>query len=434
MPFLPYYTILLRVLLCYNLKDKEKEKEMKRREFIISSALAVSGTTLLSGCGKKDIIKKEGEVAKRKFKDLDIPLLGFGCMRLPMQGNEIDMQELDKMVDYCMEHGANYFDTAYMYVNGQSENAMGKTLSRYKREDYILADKSPIYKMKTQEDVRKIFEEQLNKCKVEYFDFYMCHNINKNTVDTYRNVNMYEELLKLKNEGKIKYLGFSFHGTPEILREVVKEHKWDFCQLQINYLDWDVVKAHEQYDIAQEADIPVIVMEPLRGGGLVNLSDKSMEKLKEHYPNATPAEFGLRWAASRQNVITVLSGMSNLEQVKQNIDTFINYEDMTKEEERVADEMAKIIQSQGEINCTACKYCLEVCPKNINIPAAFALYNQYKVVNNKMMFTIYYDTLDDSERPEECIKCGLCSRNCPQNLEIPDLLVKIADEYKQIKG
>lgn len=408
---------------------------MKRREFLLNSALAVGGTALLTGCGKKELIKKEGQVFKRKFKDLEVPLLGFGCMRLPMtKDNEIDMIELDKMVDYSMEYGANYFDTAYMYVNGQSEIAMGKTLNRYKREEYILADKSPIYKMRNKEDVRKTFEEQCKKCQVDYFDFYMCHNINKNTVDIYKNVDMYEELSKLKQEGKIKYLGFSFHGTPDILKDVVKEHKWDFCQLQINYLDWDVVKAHEQYEIVQAEKIPVIVMEPLRGGGLVNLSDKAMDKLKSLYPNATPAEFGLRWAASRQNVITVLSGMSNLQQVKENVETFLNYKDMDADEEKAADEIAKIIQSQGEINCTACKYCLEVCPRNINIPAAFALYNQYKVTNNKMLFSIYYDTLAESEKPEQCIKCGLCSKNCPQNLQIPELLSKISDEYKKIKA
>lgn len=407
---------------------------MKRREFIINSAIAIGGTALLSGCGEKKLIKSENQVAKRKYRDIEVPLLALGCMRLPMRNDEIDQQELDRMVDYCMEHGANYFDTAYMYVDSKSELAIGKSLKRYKREDFILADKSPIYKMKTREDVREIFDEQLKKCQVEYFDFYMCHNINKNTVDTYRNVAMYDELVKLKKEGKIKYLGFSFHGTPDILREVVKEHKWDFAQLQINYLDWDVVKAKEQYDIVQAEGIPVTVMEPLRGGGLVNLSDKALAKLKEHYPDTTPASFGLRWAASRKNVVTVLSGMSNLQQVKENIQTFIDYKEMTEDEIKVADEISKIIQSQGEINCTACKYCMEVCPRGINIPAAFALYNQYKVSKSKMSFTMYYDTLSEAEQPDACIKCGLCSKNCPQNLDIPALLTKIADEYKKIKA
>ena len=407
---------------------------MKRREFIINSALAIGGTALLSACGEKKLIKSENQVAKRRYRDIEVPLLALGCMRLPMRNDEIDQQELDRMVDYCMEHGANYFDTAYMYVDSKSELAIGKSLKRYKREDFILADKSPIYKMKTREDVRKIFDEQLKKCQVEYFDFYMCHNINKNSVDTYRNVAMYDELVKLKKEGRIKYLGFSFHGTPDILREVVKEHKWNFAQLQINYLDWDVVKAKEQYDIVQAEGIPVTVMEPLRGGGLVNLSDKALAKLKEHYPDTTPASFGLRWAASRKNVVTVLSGMSNLQQVKENIQTFIDYKEMTEDEIKVADEISKIIQSQGEINCTACKYCMEVCPRGINIPAAFALYNQYKVSKSKMSFTMYYDTLSEAEQPDACIKCGLCSKNCPQNLDIPALLTKIADEYKKIKA
>ncbi len=351
-----------------------------------------------------------------------------------MDGKKVDMAELDRMVEYAMAHGANYFDTAYMYVDEMSEIAIGKTLKKYERDSFILADKSPIYKMSSREDVRKIFDEQRKKCQVDYYDFYMCHNINVNTVDTYRNVKMYDELLKLKEEGKIKYLGFSFHGTPEILREVVKEHQWDFAQLQVNYLDWDVVKAHEQYDIVQAEGIPVTVMEPLRGGGLVNLSEKSLAKLKEHYPNATPAEFGLRWAASRANVITVLSGMSNLQQMKENIATFENYIPMSEDEIKVADEMAKIIQSQGEINCTACKYCMEVCPKGINIPAIFSLYNQYKVMKSPFHLKIYYETLADSEKANNCIKCGLCNKNCPQNLPIPDLLAQVQSEYEKAKA
>ncbi len=407
---------------------------MKRREFIINSALTLGGTALLAGCGKHEVILSENQVAKRKFKSLDVPLLGFGCMRLPMKGDEVDMNELEKMVEYAMQHGANYFDTAYMYVDGKSEIAMGKVLKNYNRKDIIIADKSPAMYMKSKDDVKRIFEEQLKKCQTDYFDFYMVHNINKNTIDNYRNFEMYKQLDDFRRQGLVKYVGFSFHGTPDMLREVAPEHPWDFAQLQINYLDWDVVKAHEQYDIVQAQKIPVTVMEPLRGGGLVNLSDKAMAKLKEHYPDTTPAAFGLRWAASRANVVTVLSGMSNLQQMKENIETFIHYKDMTEEEIKVADEVAKIIQSQGEINCTACRYCMEVCPRGINIPAAFALYNQYKVTGNKMLFSIYYDTLADAEKPDKCIKCGLCNKNCPQSLEIPTLLAKIEDTYKKIKA
>lgn len=332
-----------------------------------------------------------------------------------------------------MNHGANYFDTAYMYVDGKSEEAMGKVLKKYKREDFYLASKSPIYKMNSKEDVRKIFEEQLKRCQVEYFDFYMAHNINKNTYDTFKKVEMYNELLKLKNEGKIKYLGFSFHGTPEILKEVVANYKWDFAQLQVNYLDWDVVKGKEQYDIVQEKGIPVTVMEPLRGGGLVNLSPKALEKLKEKYPMLTPASFGLRWASSLDNVVTVLSGMSNLKQMEENVQTFIDYKPMDENEKLLANEMSKIIQSQGEINCTACKYCTEVCPRGINIPAIFQLHNQYKVTKNKMLYGVYYNSLADSEQADKCIKCNLCNKNCPQSLEIPQLLAKIDKEVKALE-
>ena len=405
---------------------------MKRREFIINSALTLGGAALLAGCGKHEVILSENQIAKRKFKDLSVPLLGFGCMRLPMRGEEVDMNELEKMVEYAMQHGANYFDTAYMYVDGKSEIAMGKVLSNYKREDIILADKSPAMYMKSKDDVKRIFEEQLKKCKTDYFDFYMVHNINKNTIDNYRNFEMFNQLNEFKKQGLVKYVGFSFHGTPEMLREVAPEHPWDFAQLQINYLDWDVVKAHEQYDIVQAQKIPVTVMEPLRGGGLVNLSEKAAAKLKELYPDTTPAAFGLRWAASRSNVITVLSGMSNLKQMQENIQTFIDYKDMTEAEIKAADEIAKIIQSQGEINCTACKYCTEVCPRGINIPAAFALYNQYKVTKNKMIFSMYYSTLGESEKPDKCIKCGLCNKNCPQSLDIPNLLSKVESAYKEV--
>ncbi len=399
---------------------------MKRREFILNSVLAAGTAVLMTaGCGKKDIIKTQGRVAKRKYKDIEVPLLGFGCMRLPMRGSEVDMQELEQMADYALSHGANYFDTAYMYVDGKSENAVGKVLENYKRSEIILADKSPAIFMRSKDDVKRIFEEQLKKCRTDYFDFYMVHNINKNTIDNYRNYDMYNRIMEFKNQGLVKYAGFSFHGTPEMLKEVVSEHPWDFVQLQINYLDWDVVKAKEQYDIVQTQKIPVTVMEPLRGGGLCNLSDKAKAKLHEIAPDDTQAGYGLRWAASRRNVITVLSGMSNLLQMKENIAVFENFTPVTKEQEIQTKELAGIIQSQGEINCTACKYCLEVCPVGINIPAAFSLYNQYKVSKNDMLFSVYYDTLAENEKPDKCIKCGLCKTNCPQNLEIPDLLAKI---------
>ena len=409
---------------------------MKRREFIINSALAVGGTALLAGCGKKEVKKAEGQVVRRKFDNTTMPLIALGCMRLPMRDGKIDMVELDKMVEYAMAHGANYFDTAYMYVDGKSENAIGEVLKKYPRESFILTDKNPAYLVNSPSDVHKLFNEQLKKCQVEYFDNYMVHNINKNTIRNYRDNDMYGELLKLKKEGKIKHLGFSFHGDPKMLREVISEHKWDFCQLQLNYLDWEVVNADELYQIADEAGVPVIVMEPLRGGVLCNLPEKAANHLKEKCPNDTQASFGLRWIAGKERVFTILSGMSNLQQLKENVDTFVNYREITPEEEKVGQELAHIIQSGGAISCTACRYCMEVCPRGINIPAIFGLYNMYKgstAANAAFMFVYNYNALKEEQRADKCIECRLCIKNCPQDLQIPKLLKEVDKTVKEVE-
>ena len=409
---------------------------MKRREFIINSALAVGGTALFAGCGKKEVKKAEGQVVRRKFDNTTMPLIALGCMRLPVRDGKIDMVELDKMVEYAMAHGANYFDTAYMYVDGKSENAIGEVLKKYPRESFILTDKNPAYLVNSPSDVHKLFNEQLKKCQVEYFDNYMVHNINKNTIRNYRDNDMYGELLKLKKEGKIKHLGFSFHGDPKMLREVISEHKWDFCQLQLNYLDWEVVNADELYQIADEAGVPVIVMEPLRGGVLCNLPEKAANHLKEKCPNDTQASFGLRWIAGKERVFTILSGMSNLQQLKENVDTFVNYREITPEEEKVGQELAHIIQSGGAISCTACRYCMEVCPRGINIPAIFGLYNMYKgstAANAAFMFVYNYNALKEEQRADKCIECRLCIKNCPQDLQIPKLLKEVDKTVKEVE-
>lgn len=411
---------------------------MKRREFLVNSAIAIGGTAILTGCGKKEVKNAEKQVIRRKFDNTTMPLIALGCMRLPMRNGKIDMVELDKMVEYSMNHGANYFDTAYMYVEGKSENAIGEVLKKYPRESFILTDKNPAYLVHSREDVHKLFNEQLKKCQVEYFDNYMVHNINKNTLSNYRDNDMYGELLKLKKQGKIKHLGFSFHGDTQMLKEVIKEHKWDFCQLQINYLDWEVGNAKEHYEIAEKAGVPVIVMEPLRGGILCDIPAKAAQKLKADCPNDTQASYALRWVAGRKNVFTILSGMSNLQQLKENIETFTNYREFTEKEEKTAEEVVKIMQSQGAINCTACKYCLEVCPRGINIPAIFGAYNQYKSTTATGPMKNYilmnaYGALNDDEKADKCIDCKLCTKNCPQNLDIPKFLKEVDNEVKKVE-
>ncbi len=408
---------------------------MKRRDFLVNSAAVFSGCTLFSGCKKEETASKiEGGVVRKKFKDTETPLLGFGGSRYPVDNkNEIDMAELDKMVEYAMNHGVNLFDTAYFYINHKSETALGEILKKYPRKNYMLSDKLPLYKIKTKDDVRKVFNEQLKKCGVDYFDFYMPHGINTDNYEAYKNAEVHKELLKLKKEGKIKYLGFSFHGTLEMLQEIVDEKKWDCCQLQLNYFDWKNMKGESQYETVKKAGIPIIIMEPLRGGKLVHLPDEAGDALKKKYPDMTPSELGLRWAASIDNVITVLSGMSNIEQVKQNVKVFENFKVMTKDENKTAQKIASIIQSQGKISCVACKNCLNICPRGINIPAIFAAYNHYNILQNKAMFAFYYETLTEKEKAYNCTKCGLCAKNCPQKLNIPDLIAQVQKEYDSAK-
>ncbi len=402
---------------------------MKRRNFLINSAAAFGGCTFFSGC-KDELIKKEDSIIRRRFKDIEISLLGFGGSRLPVKNqNEVDMAELDNMIEYAISHGVNFFDTAFFYVDYKSETAIGEILKKYKRESYLLSDKSPVSLIKKKEDIREIFDKQLKKCQVDYFDFYMAHGISVNNYDIYKNTQMHNELLELKKEGKIRYLGFSFHGTLEMLNEIVNEGLWDCCQLQMNYFDWNAIKAKEQYETVKKAKIPVVVMEPLRGGWLINLPQKALDELNS---DITPAEFALRWAASLDNVVTVLSGMSNIEQVKQNVKVFENFKVMTKDEKEKAQKIVEIIQLQGGIKCTGCNYCIKSCPRGINISAIFTLFNQYKVLNNKMIFKTNYETLSEKERAHNCIKCGACNKTCTQGLNIPELLEEVDKEYGKI--
>ena len=409
---------------------------MNRREFIKNSILAASGAVLLSGCTfKTSAPAVTGGVATAKFKDISVSMLGFGAMRLPTDANgNIDDALNKKMVKTALDAGINYFDTAYMYMNGKSERAMGDALKPYDRDSFNLTTKMPVMMLDREEDVERIFNEQLERCRTDHFDFYLVHCLNKHNWENTKKYNVIPFLEQKKKEGKIKYLGFSHHDTPELLQEIIDYYdKWEFVQLQINKIDWKSCRGEEQYNIARIAKLPIIVMEPLRGGVLCDLPQKAKELLKKECPNDTQASFGLRWVASKPLVFTILSGMSNFQQLKENVDTFVNYKKMTEKELEIAKKIAGIIQSQGAIACTACKYCMEVCPRGINIPAIFGLYNVYKgskQKNRNFMFVYNYNALDESTKADKCIDCNLCSKNCPQNLEIPKLLKKVIKEYE----
>ncbi len=407
---------------------------MNRREFLKSALFTTIGAVVLSACKKVATQTKKlaDKVFTKKYKDIDVSIIGFGMMRLPQKDGEPDIEKTQKMVDYAIEHGINYFDTAWFYHSGKSELATGTVLSKHPRNSYYLADKMPLRILKDKSEVIPIFEEQLKKCQTNYFDFYLTHNINKREWKVLKECNVYEQLLEKKKEGKIKYLGFSIHDTPELLEEVINTYKWDFVQLPINPIDWTTVDAKRQYDIATKAGIPVVVMNPLKGGQLSTLTEKAVEILKAENPNDSPSSWSLRYSASLPNVFVVLSGMTEFEQVEDNVKTFTNFKPLSEKEQAVLSNAINVYNSSGAISCTYCQYCTG-CPVEIDIPKNFLIYNQYKSNNRKDRFIIAYETIKEENRADKCINCGVCKNKCPQKLDIPALLKEVADTYKSLK-
>lgn len=407
---------------------------MNRREFLKSALFTTIGAVVLSACKKvatqtKNLIDK---VSTKKYKGLDISVIGFGAMRLPQKDGEPDIEKTQEMVDYAMEHGINYYDTAWFYHGGKSELAVGEVMKKYPRDSYYLADKMPLRILKDKSEVIPTFEEQLQKCRTDYFDFYLAHNINKREWEILKNCEVYEQLLEQKKNGKIKYLGFSIHDTPELLEEVVNTYKWDFVQLPINPIDWKTVDAKKQYEIATKAGLPVVVMNPLKGGQLSTLSEKAVDILKAANPDVSPSSWSLRYSASLPNVFVVLSGMTELEHVIDNVKTFTNFKPLTEKEQEILEKAIAVYNSSGAISCTYCQYCIG-CPVGIDIPKNFLMYNQYKATNRKGRFTLAYESIKEENRADKCINCGICKTKCPQKLDIPELLKNVANLYKELK-
>jgi len=407
---------------------------MNRRQFLKSALFTTLGALLLKTTKViADQTKKITEkVSTKKFKNLDISMIGFGCMRLPQKNGEPDITKTQEMVDYAIEHGVNYFDTAWYYHGGNSEIAMGKVLKKYPRGSFYLADKLPLRILSGKGHVLKVFEEQLKKCQVDYFDFYLAHNINKREWEILKKCEVYPQLLKKKLEGKIKYLGFSIHDKSELLEEVIKTYKWDFVQLPINPIDWNMIDAKRQYEIATNAGLPVVVMNPLKGGQLSSLNDKAVDLLKKENPNVSPSSWSLRYSASLPNVFTVLSGMTTMEHIIDNVKTFTDFKPLTDKEQKVLSNAMAIYNSSGAISCTYCKYC-EGCPIGIDIPKTFLIYNQYKATLRKDRFVLAYESIKEQNRADKCISCGICKPKCPQKLDIPNLLKEVAQIYESLK-
>lgn len=352
---------------------------------------------------------------------------GFGCMRLKMDGEEVDYNEFNNMIDKFIASGFNYFDTAHGYIKGKSETAIRDCLcARYNREDFVLANKLSFWFFENEEDIRPLFESQLELCGVDYFDFYLFHALSAKTYQKHKSCNSFDIIQRLKEEGKIKHIAMSFHDTADVLDMILTEQPCiEAVQLQINYLDYDdpSVQSKACYDIAVKHGKKVMVMEPVKGGALVNLPEDAA-KIFDELGGGSYASYALRFAASFPEVFMVLSGMGNMEMLNDNVNTFSDFVPFSEEEYRATDRARQIIRKSAQIPCTGCRYCTEVCPKEIPIPEIFSTYNKYLLAqitrsDAKGAFPTEHPITD-------CIKCGKCEKNCPQNIDIRQHLEEIA--------
>ena len=362
-----------------------------------------------------------------------MPKLGFGLMRLPEKDGVIDHERVCDMVDRYMKAGMNYFDTAYVYHGGKSEVAAREALvKRYPRDSFMIATKLPAWEIHKPEDVERLFNEQLARAGVEYFDFYLLHSIEDgNNYDTYVKYDCFDWCMQRKAEGKIRHFGFSFHGSPELLREILDQHpEVEFVQIQLNYLDMTnpVVRSGELYEILAERKIPIIIMEPVRGGMLANMPPEMEARFKERQPEKSIASWALRFAGSLPGIMTILSGMSTEDQLEDNIGTFTDFEPLAEDEKTIVEEVAAELLSVPQIGCTACKYCVDGCPMNIIIPDVFRTINTLRRYPDDWRSKNFYSGLASrSGKASDCISCGQCERVCPQHLPIPELMQEAAE-------
>ena len=370
------------------------------------------------------------------FKGKRLSLLGFGAMRLPLLqdgSGEVDETLVEQMVRYAADHGVNYYDTAYPYHNCKSEIIIGKALKQLPRESYYLATKYPGHQIAASYDPAATFEEQLKKCDVEYFDFYLLHNVYENSIGTYLDPQwgIMDYFIEQKRQGRIKHLGFSSHGLLETLTAFLEQYggEMEFCQLQLNYLDWTLQNGKEKYELLTKRGIPVWVMEPVRGGRLANLDEDSETRLKSLNPEASTASWAFRWLQELPNVKMILSGMSNLEQMVENVQTFDERKPLTREENQTLLEIAEGMKQS--VPCTACRYCCSDCPQGLDIPKLLSLYNDMRF-SPSLNVGMTIDGLEEKSRPAACIGCGSCATICPQKIDIPEAMKNFSEMLDKV--
>lgn len=373
----------------------------------------------------------------KKFQDLELSALGMGAMRLPVGKNDGDIDEAatEEMVAYAMKKGVNYYDTAWGYHEGHSETVMGRALGKYPRDSYYLATKFPGYDLSNMDKVETIFEEQLRKCGVEYFDFYLFHNVCEMNIDAYLDpkYGIFDYLVKQKEEGRIRHLGFSAHGSYEVMKRFLDAYgeKMEFCQLQINWLDWTFQDAKGKVELLKEYGIPVWVMEPLRGGKLASLSEEETGKLAQLRPDEDVAAWAFRFLQSIEGVTVVLSGMSNMEQLQKNIKTFETEQGLNKEEMGTLLGIAEEMLKEKRLPCTACRYCTTHCPKGLDIPSLIELYNEHNITGGGFIAPMALMAVPEDKQPSACVGCRSCEAVCPQQIKISEAM---ADFSAKLKG
>lgn len=371
---------------------------------------------------------------KRKLEKLGIEasLLGFGCMRLPVTTDgKIDEPEAERMLDRAISAGVNYIDTAYPYHNGDSEPFVGRALKKYDRSSIYLATKLPVWAVKTLEDVDRIFQEQLSRLQTDYIDFYLLHALGKERFDSMVQLGCIEHLVELKKQGKIRYLGFSFHDNYEAFEEILNYREWDFCQIQLNYMDAEEQAGLRGYRLAEEKGVPLVIMEPVKGGSLAAYNDDITSRFRSLDPEASVASFAMRWLGSLPNVKVILSGMSTMEQVEDNLKTFAAFKPLSEKESQEIDEIVTLIKSRVQSRCTGCRYCMP-CPAGVDIPGNFRVWNTYHMYQNYNMVKRSWEVeLADGKQAKCCVKCGKCEAACPQKLSIRSDLEKVQADLEK---
>lgn len=372
---------------------------------------------------------------EKDYLEKEIPKLGFGLMRLPMIGQEVDIEQTKEMVDRFIAQGFTYFDTAYVYINGKSEEAVKEAIvKRHPRESFQLATKMPFWNVKIYEDLQPIFDTQLERTGAGYFDFYLLHALSSDRLEHIENVGGWRFIREMKEKGLVKHMGFSFHDNAETLDKILTEHpEIEFVQLQINYVDWESenVQSRLCYEVARKHNKPVIIMEPVKGGALAGMSPAVQSIFKEANPDLSVASWAVRYAASLDGIITVLSGMSNKDQMNDNLSFMSNFQPLKESEFKVIERVVNELNKVQTIPCTACKYCVEDCPQKINIPGILAAYNNYKVYENLEGSRGHYNWLTGgSTKASGCIACGSCEGHCPQHIHIIDSLKEVAGVFE----